>query len=161
MFLCAPHPAHFPALAIVLAATFVAGWFWLYADGLQRLGRHIAAGVLFMSNFALWRESGYFDTAGDTKPLLHLWSLGIEEQFYVAWPLLLCAAWRRRFSLVWLTATLACASFLLNIYQARTDLLGLFYSPFTRVWELLVGALLVFMVAKPWPASNWRPQAWQ
>ena len=148
----------FPALAIVLAASFVAGWFWLYADGLQRLGRHSAAAVLFVSNFALWRESGYFDTASDTKPLLHLWSLGIEEQFYLAWPLLLYAAWRRRFSLVWLTATLAGASFLLNIYQTRTDLLGPFYSPFTRVWELLVGALLVFMVAEPWPAGA---AAWQ
>lgn len=106
-----------------------------------------------MSNLILWRESGYFDASGDTKPLLHLWSLGIEEQFYLAWPLLLYAAWRRRLSLAWLTATLAGASFILNIYQTRTDLVGPFYSPFTRVWELLVGALLVFMVGAAWPPT--------
>ena len=142
----------FPALAIVLAATLVAGWFWLYADSFQRLATHVAAGVLFVSNLILWRESGYFDASGDTKPLLHLWSLGIEEQFYLAWPLLLYAAWRRRLSLAWLTATLALASFLLNIYQTRTDLVGPFYSPLTRVWELLVGALLVVMAGTTWPA---------
>ena len=142
----------FPALAIVLAATLVAGWFWLYADSFQRLSRHVAAGVLFASNFILWRESGYFDAAGETKPLLHLWSLGIEEQFYLAWPLLLYAAWRGRLSLAWLTATLAGASFLLNIYQTRTDLVGPFYSPLTRVWELLVGGLLVFIASATWPA---------
>jgi peptidoglycan/LPS O-acetylase OafA/YrhL len=143
----------FPALAIVLGATFAAGWFWLYADGFQRLARHIAAGVLFVSNLALWQENGYFDAAGDTKPLLHLWSLGIEEQFYLAWPLLMYAAWRLRISLGGLAASLAAASFLLNIYQTRSDLIGPFYSPLTRVWELLVGALLVFMTTAPWPAG--------
>ena len=142
----------FPALAVVLAATLVAGWFFLYADSFQRLATHVAAGVLFVSNLIFWRESGYFDAAGDTKPLLHLWSLGIEEQFYLAWPLLLYAAWRARVSLAWLTATLAVASFLLNIYQTRTDLVGPFYSPLTRVWELLAGALLVFMAGARWPA---------
>lgn len=143
----------FPALAVVLAATFGAGWAWLYADSFQRLALHIAASVLFVLNFVLWRENGYFDVAGDTKPLLHLWSLGIEEQFYLVWPLLLYLAWQRRLSLGWLTATLAGGSFVLNIYQTRTDLQGPFYSPFTRGWELLAGAMLVFVVAAPWPAA--------
>ena len=139
----------FPALAIVLAMAFAAGWFLLHADALQRLGNHVAAGALFLSNFVLWRESGYFDAAGETKPLLHLWSLGIEEQFYLAWPLMLYAAWRWRLSLGWCTAALAAASFLLNLYQTRIDLVGPFYSPFTRLWELLVGASLVFAIPAP------------
>ena len=139
----------FPALALVLAAAFVGGWWSLTADALQQLGQHVASGVLFVSNFVLWRESGYFETAADTKPLLHLWSLGIEEQFYLAWPLVLVAAWRWRVSLTWLTVTLAGASFLLNIYQTRSDLVGPFYSPLTRGWELLVGSLLVFSASQP------------
>jgi len=136
----------FPALAVVMVAAFVGGWWLLTADAMQQLGRHIAAGVLFVSNFVLWRESGYFDTAADAKPLLHLWSLGIEEQFYLIWPLLLVAAWRWRVSLAWLTVTLTGASFLLNIYQTRTDLVGPFYSPLTRGWELLIGAFLALSV---------------
>src|SRR5688572_7338165 len=82
----------FPALAAVLAAVLIGGWFLLYADDYQRLGGHVAAGAAFASNFVLWRESSYFDTAVELKPLLHLWSLGIEEQFYLVWPLLLVLA---------------------------------------------------------------------
>lgn len=150
----------FPALTLVLAVAFVGGWMLLAADGMQQLGRHIGAGVLFVSNLALWRESGYFDSAADTKPLLHLWSLGIEEQFYLAWPLLLVAAWRRRASLIWLTVVLAGASFLLNIYLTRVDLLGPFYSPLTRVWELLIGAWLALALERSMPAPPRSANLW-
>src|SRR5207245_193984 len=77
----------FPALATVLLATFILGWFILYPDEYRQLGKHIAGGAGFVSNFVLWRESGYFDAAAETKPLLHLWSLGIEEQFYIVFPM--------------------------------------------------------------------------
>jgi peptidoglycan/LPS O-acetylase OafA/YrhL len=73
----------FPALLLVLAACFVFGWFALLADEYKQLGKHIAGGAGFVANFMFWQESGYFDNAADTKPLLHLWSLGIEEQFYI------------------------------------------------------------------------------
>ncbi|MBR4876967.1 MAG: acyltransferase, partial [Rhodocyclaceae bacterium] len=76
----------FPALAVVLAASFAFGWYSLFADEFASLGKHMAAGAGFVANLVLWFEAGYFDTASELKPLLHLWSLGIEEQFYLVWP---------------------------------------------------------------------------
>lgn len=79
----------FPALGIVLLSVLIFGWFCLFPDEMKQLGKHTAASSGFIQNFALWKESGYFDNSSDTKPLLHIWSLGIEEQFYFVWPLLL------------------------------------------------------------------------
>lgn len=137
----------FPALLIVLSASFVAGWLFLPADEFSRLGKHIAGGAGFYANVVFWKESGYFDTAAETKPLLHLWSLGIEEQFYILWPVVLYTAWRRRWNFLLVTLLLAVGSFLLNLNGIRTqdDLAGLYYSPQTRVWELLVGAMLAYV----------------
>src|SRR6185503_9535403 len=69
----------FPALALLLGVCLIVGWFTLPALYFEQLGKHSAAGAGFVSNLALWRESGYFGS--DNKILLHLWSLGIEEQF--------------------------------------------------------------------------------
>ena len=85
----------FPALALVLLACLVFGWLVLLDAEYRQLGGHAAAGAGFIANLALWRESGYFDTAAELKPLLHLWSLGIEEQFYFVWPFALALAWTR------------------------------------------------------------------
>jgi peptidoglycan/LPS O-acetylase OafA/YrhL len=92
----------FPALFVVLAACGLFGWFTLLPREYKELGKHIAGGAGFVSNFFFWSESGYFDTAAEFKPLLHLWSLGIEEQFYIVWPLLLYWSWKTRFRPVWL-----------------------------------------------------------
>lgn len=134
----------FPALLIVLIACYTFGWFALFADEFKQLGKHIAAGAGFISNLVLWSESGYFDNAADTKPLLHLWSLGIEEQFYIFWPLLLWAVWKTRFNLLTVTIAIAIASFAFNIWGIRTDAVATFYSPQTRFWELLSGSLLAW-----------------
>ena len=131
----------FPALALVLIACHVFGWFVLLSDEYKQLGRHIAAGSGFVSNMVLWSEAGYFDNSADTKPLLHLWSLGIEEQFYLAWPMLLWLAWKSRINLLGVTVVILLASFYLNVAEVKKDVIGAFYSPITRFWELLVGSL--------------------
>jgi peptidoglycan/LPS O-acetylase OafA/YrhL len=138
----------FPALLVVLAACGIFGWFALFPDEFQQLGKHIAAGAGFASNLTLWSESGYFDNAAETKPLLHLWSLGIEEQFYIAWPLLLFAAHRLRFrALTWMPL-LALASFLVNVAGLDRYPTATFYSPASRAWELAIGGLLAVVASK-------------
>lgn len=135
----------FPALILVLAACYIFGWFALLADEKQQLGKHIAASAGFISNIVLWNEAGYFDNASQTKPLLHLWSLGIEEQFYIIWPLLLWLAWKRKFSFLTVTIVVAAVSFYLNIKGVKKDPTATFYSPQTRFWELLCGSLLAWV----------------
>ena len=132
----------FPALWLVLALSYGLGWWVLLADEFAQLGGHIAGGAGFVANLLLWHEAGYFDNASDTKPLLHLWSLGIEEQFYLLWPCLLWFAHRRRWSLPVLLCGLALCSFGLNIATVERDAVAAFYAPHTRFWELCVGALL-------------------
>jgi peptidoglycan/LPS O-acetylase OafA/YrhL len=137
----------FPALTIVLAAVAVAGWFLLFADAYAQLGRHIAVGAAFGSNFILWQESSYFDTAAEMKPLLHLWSLGIEEQFYLVWPAILVAASRWKRGPLLVTLLIATASFLISIYTVRIDRTPAFYAPWNRFWELLAGSMLACIEA--------------
>jgi peptidoglycan/LPS O-acetylase OafA/YrhL len=84
----------FPALTVVMFACLVFGYFVLLPFELMQLGKHITGGAGFISNFIFWKEGGYFDSTADTKPLLHLWSLGIEEQFYITWPLLMWSNWK-------------------------------------------------------------------
>jgi len=134
----------FPALILVLIATYGFGWFVLIADEYKQLGKHIAAGAGFISNFVLWSESGYFDNTTETKPLLHLWSLGIEEQFYIVWPFILWFAWKRKFNLLTLTIVVALVSFALNLKGIKHDSVATFYSPQTRFWELLSGSTLAW-----------------
>ncbi len=134
----------FPALLVVLLACYACGWYALLADEYGQLGKHIAAGAGFVSNIAFWGEAGYFDNAVETKPLLHLWSLGIEEQFYIAWPLLLWLAWRRNVSLLCVTVVVALISFGLNLFETATYPVAAFFSPQSRVWELLFGSLLAW-----------------
>jgi len=143
----------FPALSVVLIATGFFGWFSLRADEFQQLGKHIAAGAGFVSNIVLWGESGYFDNAAETKPLLHLWSLGIEEQFYFFFPIVLWLAWRRRLNLLIVTSVIAVLSFGWNLYQYNTDTTALFYSPFTRFWELMIGSVLAYVALSTKKAS--------
>jgi peptidoglycan/LPS O-acetylase OafA/YrhL len=154
----------FPALALVLAASFALGWFTLLPHEYAQLGKHVAGGAGFISNFVLWAEAGYFDGAAELKPLLHLWSLGVEEQYYILWPLLLFLAWRRRFGVLGLTLSILVGSFALNVAVVGTDPVAAFYSPATRFWELMVGSSLAYVaLARPniidSTAGTWRNAA--
>ncbi len=142
----------FPALILILACCLLAGWCWLLASEYSQLGKHVAAGAGFVSNLALWREAGYFDGGAVTKPLLHLWSLGIEEQFYLLWPLLLWLCWRVRVSPLLAILAIGVLSFGLNIGEAHTNRVADFYSPQTRFWELSCGGCLACLTLFSHPA---------
>jgi peptidoglycan/LPS O-acetylase OafA/YrhL len=135
----------FPALILVLVTSFILGWCILFVSEYKQLGKHIAGGAGFIANFILWSESSYFDNLADTKPLLHLWSLGIEEQFYIVWPPILWAAWRLRLRILPIILAIAIASFAWNLYSISIDPVATFYSPLTRFWELLIGSILAYV----------------
>ncbi len=134
----------FPALFVVLLCVAAGGWYVLFMDEYRPIGMQIAAGATYVSNILFWQQSGYFDSASTTKPLLHLWSLAIEEQFYLLWPgLLLLARSRHRAQLI-IMATVTLVSFVLNIYEVRHYTATAFYLPVTRIWELAAGGLLAW-----------------
>ncbi|XXF76971.1 acyltransferase family protein [Myxococcaceae bacterium GXIMD 01537] len=135
----------FPALLLMLAACLLFGWRFLFAEELGQLGKHVVAGAGFLSNFVLWSESGYFDNVADTKPLLHLWSLGVEEQFYIFWPLFLGVFRRHGRRLLPLLVGLVLLSFCANVLVVGFDPVTAFYSPVTRLWELLLGSILAHL----------------
>lgn len=138
----------FPALFLVLFSCLCFGWFFLIDSEFEQLGKHAAAGAGFVANLVLWNETGYFDSAAEMKPLLHLWSLGIEEQFYLVWPFFLWLGWQfRRVSLT-LTPVLIIISFYFSVTMVHVDPMGTFYSPFTRFWELAVGGGLAYFNVK-------------
>jgi peptidoglycan/LPS O-acetylase OafA/YrhL len=130
----------FPALIPVLAASLAAGWLLLLPREFDSLGLNTLGGAAFFSNLVALHETSYFGLAAGEKPLLHLWSLGIEEQFYIAWPVLLLLAFSRRLSLIALAAALLVGSFVWNVLVAGSA--ADFYLPVTRAWELMAGAII-------------------
>lgn len=143
----------FPALFAVLIATAVATWFLFMPPEFELFGKSVALTAVFASNIGFWQEAGYFDTVAQFKPLLHTWSLGIEEQFYVLFPLLLAALYRfvptRRALVIGL---LSASSFLISIVWVYAAPDGAFYLLPARFWELGVGCLLALVPA---------PSGWQ
>ncbi len=134
----------FPALLIVLVGSYLIGWFNLLPAEFKELGKHVAGGALSVANLVLWKEAGYFDASADHKPLLHLWSLGVEEQFYLFWPLILWAVTRVKRSPMWAISALGILSFVSCVIVVRSDPTTAFYWPITRAWELMVGSLLAY-----------------
>lgn len=132
----------FPALVVVLIATLMAGWFVLLADEYALLGKHTAGGAAFVANLVLMLEAGYFDISAKYKPLLHLWSLGVEEQFYFVWPALLIGLTYLKRPLVAAAVIVGVCSFVYCIYLTQSNLNEAFYLPHSRFWELMAGAFL-------------------
>ena len=136
----------FPALILVMGCSLAFGWFALLADEFAQLGKHVASGAAFITNFILVNESGYFDNVAETRPMLHLWSLAVEEQFYIVWPLVLWLAWKRKFNLLTITILVAVVSFYLNLRFVTSHPTETFFWPVGRFWELLSGSVLAWLL---------------
>ncbi|OAI45216.1 hypothetical protein AYO42_03180 [Rhizomicrobium sp. SCGC AG-212-E05] len=138
-----------PALFLVMAAVIPAGWIWLMPKDLSDLGESLIAVPVFASNFLFMQTTGYFDRAGDFKPLLHTWSLGVEEQYYILFPLFLMIlrrwAWRWRWCII---PALTVASLGLAEYAVHHRPDYAFYLLPFRGWELLLGSLIAVHVAE-------------
>lgn len=130
----------FPALVTVLFSSLVLGWYTLLSFDFEQLGRQVVAGALFSANIFYWKDVGYFDVIAEKKPLLHLWSLGVEEQFYILFPVILGFIWktlRQR-----LVVILFLTSFALYLWTGSVSPSTAFYLPHTRFWQILGGAAL-------------------
>jgi peptidoglycan/LPS O-acetylase OafA/YrhL len=142
-----------PALVVVLMACLIAGWYLLLPSELRWLGSSIKWSVPFLANVYFARAAGYFDPVVELNPLIHLWSLGVEEQFYLVWPLLVFLAAKRGVTLQFMTTVIA-ASLVCSIWSAAHGTPH-FYNPATRAWQLAVGGLLAaWPLAKPRAAAN-------
>jgi peptidoglycan/LPS O-acetylase OafA/YrhL len=139
-----------PALFAVLAFTLGAGWFLMTPAHYRSLAITAAAAALFVANVRIWWQSGYFDAGIGTRPLLHTWSLAVEEQFYLLFPLYLWAA-RRYFPrlLKPVTGVLLLGSLLLSAILTRTEPPAAFLLAPTRIWELMLGVLLALDTVPP------------
>jgi len=149
----------FPALSIVVLSTYLFGWVALLPDEFRLLGKHVFAGMSFYENFLLRSESGYFDVSSEAKPLMHLWSLAIEEQFYLMFPLVAWLGWRMRINLLFIISILAITSFSLNITGIEKNIIKTFFMPQTRVWELLSGAMLAYFVIRQNSKDDYLPHS--
>ena len=144
-----------PALAVVVAASLAAGWFLFTPLDFQELGQSVLAQVALVSNIFFWRQAGYFSQGTDLKPLLHTWSLAVEEQFYLLFPFLVMIVARlARRLLVPVILVGGGLSLGLCIYGSYTHPWGNFYLLPTRAWELLIGSLLA-----AWPVRR-APAGW-
>jgi peptidoglycan/LPS O-acetylase OafA/YrhL len=132
-----------PAVTVVVLGTLVAGWFLYLPADFASLGKSVVAQAALVSNIFFYQQAGYFEAGADTTPLLHTWSLAVEEQFYLIFPLFLVFLSRfRRRSRLAAIVVVAAASFASSVLGTYAYPRAAFYLLPTRAWELLLGALL-------------------
>jgi peptidoglycan/LPS O-acetylase OafA/YrhL len=134
----------YPALLLVLAFCLSFGWITLTDKEYIQLGKHTLASSLFYTNFTLAGEAGYFDNISNTKPLLHLWSLSIEEQFYIIWPFILYWGWKKGLNILTICFTALLISLSFSVWSSIYKPIKAFYLPQNRIWELISGSLLAY-----------------
>ena len=141
-----------PTSFFVLLVTAVASWLLIPDTMRSSLGRDIIAASLYVSNYLFaWWQADYQNLDATPSPVIHYWSLAVEEQFYLIWPLLIlfffiaATKFKKKILLTLLVATVTALSFVFSIYQTETSPIWAFYSLPTRAWELGLGALLVLL----------------
>ena len=132
----------FPALLLMLCFTSVLSAIFLAPSELKAFGARLVSSLLFLSNVHFWRQSGYFDDTASLNPLLHMWSLSVEEQFYVLFPILLLLLYRLRIRPLPVVVIIFLCSLATGIWQSINSPSAAFYLPFSRAWELMLGSLL-------------------
>lgn len=147
-----------PALFFVMACCVPFAWLWMSPPQFKDFSQSLVAVALFGSNFLFWREDGYFAAAAEQKPLLHTWSLAVEEQYYMLFPLALILLWRfRRDRVVLFVALAAMVSLIASEWGWRNAPAANFYLAPTRIWELLAGSLCAFVLRNgaPFDRALW------
>ena len=137
----------FPALAFLLLGVILLGSLFLTPEEFKNLGKQTIYGSAFGENIFLIRHSGgYWDTATEMKPLMHLWTLAVEEQYYIFYPLLCWILWKVKKRVLPVLCVLWLVSFGFDLYQSQTSSIVAFFSLHTRFWELCTGCILAALV---------------
>ncbi len=136
-----------PALFLVMIVCIPFSWVWMLPNQMKDFSQSLVAISFFASNIQFWRESGYFEPAVELVPLLHTWSLSVEEQFYLVFPIFLILIWRFGWQKVfWIIVIFGIASLLLSEFSWRYQASANFYLAPTRAWELFAGVLTAFFI---------------
>ena len=152
-----------PALFFMMLVCIPFAWAWMTPSQIEDFGRSLVAVSLFASNILFWRKIDYFAPAAEENPLLHTWSLAVEEQYYMFFPLFLLLAWRfGRTRVFYMIAAIAAASLLFANGAGATMPVANFYLAPTRAWELLAGSLCAFIhFGRSRGATiSWQPSGW-
>ncbi|WP_296184510.1 acyltransferase family protein [Pseudomonas sp. UBA1879] len=144
-----------PALSIMMLAALLVGWVLMPANDYSQLGRAVRYQAMFVSNILFMRQDGYFNPASDFKPLLHTWSLSVEEQYYILFPLLMVLLTRYLRQWRWVLFGLLVVSFALNVWVIKRNPDEAFFLLPMRAWELLCGAMLAVLPVSDRQRSPW------